>query len=281
MPGNPSESQAVQLSVAIYRGLVRAYPRDFRRDFGEAMVQVFRDACRRASQDGDSLALLSFWGRTLWDYIKSVIEENVKGGTSMTREKFYKLSGWALMLSPFLFVLGFWAASRPEYSPFNAASLPVDRYANTAGAPIAVIGILFSCLGLLGLLLRYTPGWNGARILLALSVVAGLASAVGAVLLDVVDGSWYIFILGLLLQYLFLGIFGILSLRQRPFPRWNGLPLLAFWLPIGMLLSIGFIPTPISNNLVASLWVLSIVMFAGLGYLLQETARQAVSAVAG
>ena len=44
-----NNSQRISVSVWVYRGLLYAYPRSFRREYGEAMVQVFRDLCLRGS----------------------------------------------------------------------------------------------------------------------------------------------------------------------------------------------------------------------------------------
>jgi hypothetical protein len=271
MPGNPNDPQSVRISVSLYSGLVKAYPREFRSEFGTAMVQVFRDSCHRAGQEGNSLAFLSLWVRILIDTFKSIIEEHVTGETHMTREKFYRLSGWALILSPILFAVGFWAASRQEY-PY----LPIDRFADSAGIVLAVAGLLFGSLGLMGLIGRFSPRWKPASILLGLAAFAGLVSAIGAGLLSIVEnGVWYMFMGGLLVQYLLLGAFGILNLQQRHFPRWNGLPLLAFWLPIAALLSSRLIQVAVPTSLLAAGWLLSCIMFVGMGYMLQSTSQEA------
>ena len=60
----------------------------------------------------------------------------------------------------------------------------------------------------------------------------------------------------------------LVNLRRRLLPRWNGLPVLALWFPAAMLLSMGLTPWGITLQIFAVLWVLTCVMFAGLGYLL-------------
>jgi len=50
----------------IYRLLLRAYPPDFRAEYGREMMLVFRDQCR----DGD-VRTLGFWVRVFWDVMRS------------------------------------------------------------------------------------------------------------------------------------------------------------------------------------------------------------------
>ena len=127
-------------------------------------------------------------------------------------------------------------------------------------------------LGIFGMLLRYSPKLDGSGILLGIGALAGLASAVGAILLSVNDSNpwWGLFLLGMAIQYIALAIFGLMNLRRRLLPRWNGLPVLALWFPAAMLLSLGLTPWEITLQIFAVLWVLTCVMFAGLGYLLQS-----------
>ena len=104
---NARDPKSVTFSVHIYRRMISAYPHTFRSEYSQPMLQVFRDSCRQAHQDGGALALSVLWLRTGLDYLKTIVEEYARGGTAMTREKFYKLSGWALMLAAFTFIAGF------------------------------------------------------------------------------------------------------------------------------------------------------------------------------
>ena len=195
----------------------------------------------------------------------------------MTRQKFIKLSGWAMILGAFLFMVGWLAANRPEFNQFNAASLPIDRYANLAGIPLAALGLVLISLGLLGMLLRYGSKAGGSGIWLGVGAVSGLVSAAGTVWMGVDNSGsgWYLFFLGLFFQFSALAIFGVINLRRRLLPRWNGLPLLAgVWLP-GIILLNGLFELTTGTMLDSPqavfnlLWLFSWLMFAGLGYLLQ------------
>ena len=50
----------------VYRLLLRAYPPEFRAEFGHEMELVFRDLCR----DND-VRTLGFWARVVWDVLRS------------------------------------------------------------------------------------------------------------------------------------------------------------------------------------------------------------------
>jgi len=272
------DPQPVIYSVQLYRALLAAYPSEFRTNYAEPMVQVFRDACRRACREGGSVALIALWARTTLDMIMTVIEEHARRGVHMTREKFIKLTGWAMILGAFLFMVGWLAANRPEYNQYNAASLPIDRFANLAGIPLAALGLVLISLGLLGMLLRYGSKAGGSRLWLGLGAVSGLVSAVGAVWMGVDDSGpgWYLFFLGLFFQFSALALFGVVNLRHRLLPRWNGLPLLAgVWLP-GIILLSGLFELTTGTMLDSPqavfnlLWLFSLLMIAGLGYLLQS-----------
>ena len=50
----------------IYRLLLRAYPPDFRAEYGGEMVLLFRDQCRESD-----VRTVGFWARVLWDIARS------------------------------------------------------------------------------------------------------------------------------------------------------------------------------------------------------------------
>jgi hypothetical protein len=271
------------VSTRLYQSLLFVYPSEFRQAYGGPMLQLFRDCSQRALREAGAAGLLSLWGRTMLDTVQTALEEHVQQGVDMSKEKFFKVSGWAMMAGPVLFFIGGWADNRPEYSQFNAASLPIDRYTNHAATPLMFLGLIFMSLGILGMLLRFSPKLDGAGFLLGIGSLAGLVSAVAVVILAVNDGwPWMFFILGMWIQFMALAIFGFVNLRRRLLPRWNGLPVLALWFPAAMFLSLGLIPWEITFQVFAGLWILTCVMFAGLGYLLQSGSQPAgMAATAG
>jgi hypothetical protein len=274
------------VSSRIYKLLLGVYPSEFRREYSSPMQQVFRDCLLRAEREGGPWALAELWARTMLDTVSTAVEEHSRRGVDMSREKFYKLSGWALILGPLLFLIGGWANNRPQYSPFNAAAGPLDRYANAADTPLIVLGLVFVSLGLIGMMLRFSPRLDSSGILLAIGALAGLISAGGVVLMAITPGDdwesvgWFTFLLGLAVQYVALTIFGIITLRRKLLPRWNGLPLLALWMPALLLFSLGIGPWEPGIQVFAYLWILTIIMFAGLGYLLLSSPSSVQKAAA-
>jgi hypothetical protein len=67
----------VALSESIYRKLLRLYPERHRREFGEPMAQLFRDQCRDAWEAGRHAELLKLWTRTLPDFGKTCVGEQI------------------------------------------------------------------------------------------------------------------------------------------------------------------------------------------------------------
>jgi hypothetical protein len=64
------------ISQHVYGLLLRAYPREFRREYGPQMRQVFRDSCRFRRQ-GIKFGLLRVWLTTLIDLIQTAPIEHL------------------------------------------------------------------------------------------------------------------------------------------------------------------------------------------------------------
>lgn len=230
------DSASVTLSVRAYTALLRAYPAAFRADYAEPMAQLFRDSCRRADRQGGPAVLLVLWANTLLDLARTSLEEHSAGGIHMTRSTFIKLSGWALPVGAFALFFGFLANSRPEYDPYNALSLPIDRIANASGEFLIAAGFLLCAVGMAGLLTRYgQAAGQWARYGLGLGAASAVVATAGT-LISVVNPNgpvgWPMFYLGLMLMFVGLLLFGVVCVRRRLLPRWNALPLLtAIWVP--------------------------------------------------
>lgn len=288
---NAHEPKIVTLSVRIYRRMISAYPHSFRSEYSQPMLQVFRDSCRQAYHDGGAPALPVLWARTGLDYLKTIVEEYARGGTAMTREKFYKLSGWGMVLAAVSLLLTF----LPEadrildglYQKFGVPGPPVqhDLYLSlSAGVrslpfPVAILLITF---GLFGLNVRYGDlAGKMARIALGIGITGGIAALVisGLMVIGVEIGRS---VMNICMAFMFAGLFffGIAALRNKPMPRGNGLPILAgVWWPLltvqayvfpQMIQQLNFVPAWISFT------IFSIMGFAlaWLGYVLQADAPQ-------
>ena len=73
------------LSERIYRWLIMIYPREHRREYGELMVQLFRD---RMCRDGKGFRGLWVWVQILLDLCGSALRERIEG-VSMTKRKWF------------------------------------------------------------------------------------------------------------------------------------------------------------------------------------------------
>jgi hypothetical protein len=74
---NNIDSKAVTISVRIYERLLAAYPAQFRREYGPAMAQLFRDQCRDARSSGRGWGLAVLWLRVLPDWAKTSLMEHL------------------------------------------------------------------------------------------------------------------------------------------------------------------------------------------------------------
>ena len=165
----------------------------------------------------------------------------------MTKDKLTRLSGWGMILGTLLFVLGFALDAsqvrlfiyRTFGLPETAAQYNLSRaFADGVGFVIASLGVALITFGILGLQLRY--GKQVSRFgetSLWLSIIGGVVAIV-AVIGFIFFDAWNVFVVGMLSQQLFLGLFGIAALQAKPFPRWNGLPLLAGILPVVVIVSL-------------------------------------------
>src|SRR6185436_6086626 len=71
------DGRAEMLSVQIYQHLLAVYPSEYRREYGPAMAQLFRDQCRDAWRVGRVWGLMGLWLRILPDLIKTSLLEHI------------------------------------------------------------------------------------------------------------------------------------------------------------------------------------------------------------
>ena len=74
----PPTSRDSSLSERLYRLLLLAYPRTFRKEYATEMLLAFRDAYRDTSRQQGTLGVLSLWCDFFYDYIKTVCIEHVR-----------------------------------------------------------------------------------------------------------------------------------------------------------------------------------------------------------
>ena len=158
----------------IYRLLLRAYPPDFRAEYGREMGLLFRDQCRESD-----VGSLGFWARVLWDVARSAPALRAEAWRSrgsestQTTEVIMKLAAMlTLLLGGVIGILNAaveWvAASQQSISGTHEVSLGLGIFAS---ALLLTAGVA---------LLRPTQGGRQAA---RLALFASLVSVVAARLL--------------------------------------------------------------------------------------------------
>lgn len=289
MEKTPNAPRSLIFSTRLYRAMLLIYPSDFRRAYEIPMLQTFRDCCRQALWENGNSGLFILWVRTILDTLQSAIEEHSQRGVDMSKIKFIKLSGWALILGSLALVLSFLASTRPEFNQFSALSQPIDQLANMVEDPLMVMAMLLLAVGFIGLFLQYgQQAGSFGRVSLGLGTLSGVVGVAGAIGLSISDSNpwWSMFFFGLVFEFLGLALFGLANLRQQSMPRGNGLPLMAgLWIPLYVLVSLileqgsgSWVEMPMVVDLV--LFSFTTVGLAGLGYLLQSDSPPAANITA-
>lgn len=222
MNPRPSERNLLDVSVSAYSILLALYPSDFRRDFGQHMVQVFRDVCRDAYRQGGSPGLMMWWLTTLFDLLKTVISEHRKAGVTMSQARFIQWSGWFCLLGGIFFA----ASSISQLQPGS------QTYQLSIAA--LVPGMVLITLGLLGMFLRYNAHINLFGKLALLAALGGAAVAlIGWVLLLAGgDSFWNVFLVGWLLYLAGHSVFGGFAATIHLLPKWNFALLIGSAMPL-------------------------------------------------
>lgn len=278
----------IALSTSVYSILLRGYPRSFRQTYGPHMAQVFRDSCLKAHRQSGPAGLPALWAATLIDWFKSVLEEQLNRDTEMTRIKFVRLGGWALMLAGLIYLLTFLQLDpdRIRIGLYRLFGAPATREAYTqyvtAAEAVGMLAyfcaVLLTAVGLLSLLARY--GERTGRLgsyALGISAASGAVALLGIIaLIAGVETARTIMFYGITVMFAMLFTFGILARRQRIMSRGSALPILAgFWLPFILIraelhhLLTGSWPN-VTFGLSFAMFAAMSLSLAALGYVLQS-----------
>ena len=274
-----TEPRLVTFSTTAYRLLLTFYPNRFRREYGPDMAQVFRDCCLKSYRQSGLPGMLSLWALTLFDWFKSVLDEQLNLDTEMTRTKFIRLSGWGMVLAAVSLLLSF----LPEaeiileglYQTFGApaTSAQHDLYQSLSEGVRSLpfpVAILLITLGLLGLFIGYgEQAGKTAKMALGIGVLGGAAGLVINVwmILGLENGRP---LMNISMAFMFAGLFlfGLVALRVKPMPRGNGLPVLAgFWWPALVIQAYVYPQVTRSLGPEVPLW-LSFTIFTAMGLFL-------------
>jgi hypothetical protein len=91
----------------VYRVLLLAYPKEYRREYGPQMEQAFRDLRREALRRGGGIGLARLWVRVGLDLASSAVVERSEDKEIATRDHMYRPAvGFALAAALILVTVG-------------------------------------------------------------------------------------------------------------------------------------------------------------------------------
>jgi hypothetical protein len=277
----------VALSIAAYRLLLLTYPVRFRSEYGPHMAQAFRDCCLRALRQAGPPGMLSLWSLTLVDWLKSVIEQHLLKGVHMSKARFIRISGWALILGAVALLLATAAAAAvsPASSQYDARYRPTDPFFQLIQTILFPTAVALITTGIAGLYTRYgkETGKLGRSGLIA-GILGGIATfAIMLTLFFAQDGEplWSAMMLAIAIMFGGLALFGFDTLRSRALPRGNYLPLLAgAGFPLVVIASLGYEAVTgrwleISELISAAIFLVTALGLLALGQILRGEALEA------
>lgn len=212
------DAQLLDLSQRVFTRLLVLYPREYRQEYGTQMAQLFKDCSREAVGQSGAAALLILWTATLLDLFKTAFEEHFKELTHMTKEKFTRLGGWALIAGALLLLpllgLGDLETLMGGIGVYLKAGLAAGTMLLLGTGALAMRNALGN------------EGGSNGKNALGFSVAMTVIAAFGGIGLGLgLPGEiwWTLFFFGLVLHLLGIGIFGVLCMQRRTLPKLNWL----------------------------------------------------------
>jgi len=99
----------MSFSQRLFQMSLRAYPRDFRRDYGTHMTQLFRDCWRDEQRNHGAAGIARLWFRTVLDIVRTAPAEQLE---NLGRENSFmsnlRRDALALIGSIAIIVIAFW-----------------------------------------------------------------------------------------------------------------------------------------------------------------------------
>ncbi|MCB9418305.1 MAG: hypothetical protein H6667_00755 [Ardenticatenaceae bacterium] len=220
------------VSERLYEALLYLYPKKFRAVYGQQMCLTFRDACRVAYSRKGTGGLLALWIPTIFDLLKSALEERVQQGViTMSKGRFMTMAGPLTILVGALWLIAclgdimFRIGLKGNEAFLGLIALPFFLF--FVPMVFALIGIRFrfyqfaGSAGKFGLLLSVTGGAGIIVSLLTNILLSGLIPEAGPHLW--VNYAAVFSVLSIRIGFI---LFGVDAQRYRLLPRWNLLPLL-------------------------------------------------------
>ena len=121
-------------SERVYRALLLAYPKEFRREYGSQMKQAFGDLYREARERGGKSGIARLWMLTIPDLARTAVAQRITARADREEATMYdrKLAvvGTLLLLAPLYFV----TASLLKYGPgIGFLFDPLETFLSGAG----------------------------------------------------------------------------------------------------------------------------------------------------
>lgn len=204
----------------------------------------------------------------------------------MSKGKFIRLGGWALMLAGILLWLGF-AASEVPAAKYYSPDDPYEKY-NYYSDPFGGGDVLYEVAPIalvVGSMLFYTIGFHGLRLRfgddsgalgntgLMLATISGAVGTIASIpmMISATEVWWSVWLYSLLLMFGGLFLFGIACLQRKTLPRWNALPMLVGVLLPGLFIAgLAGIPQASLDATSEVIFWITIIGTLALGYLLQR-----------
>jgi hypothetical protein len=224
----------LRISERFYEALLGLYPVKFRMAYGHQMRLTFRDACREAHGHAGVGGLLALWLPTLFDLLKSALEERVQQkDTDMWQKHLTAMASMAGLLWMGIGLL--WVvASIGEFVLLVRWGSP-DSFWDMAWLFPVFVSFILMVPAVAGTWHRYKGAVKGAGKLGLTLMLAGCGGMWIFVLVSIVLGSfgieqetWPDYVIAACVLSLMGGhiLFGIDALKNRLLPRWNVMPLL-------------------------------------------------------
>ncbi|OGO37120.1 MAG: hypothetical protein A2W35_07275 [Chloroflexi bacterium RBG_16_57_11] len=152
----------------------------------------------------------------------------------MSKARFTRISGWALILGAAALLLATAAATSvsPASSQYDARYRPTDPFFQTMQMILFPIAVVLVTVGIAGLYVRFSvESGKVGRLGLILGVLGGIATFAAMfglfITIDNGDPLWMVMMFAIAVMFGGLVLFGVDTLRRRVLPRGNYLPVLA------------------------------------------------------
>ena len=215
-------TRLIDLAVTIYAASLVLYPAAYRRDYGALMVQAFRDCARDAARHSGGIGVVRW---ALWaglDLLASAFAERRRAPVRMSPVAVRQGLLLCLIAGGACFAI----AGYSQLQPFTHNSF---RGVYQVAISFICPAFLLLALGLAGLVWSVWPLSSPVVRLMACAACTGMTVAfaslvVGALIPGDEGWVWHLGMIGFVLHFAALGLFGGLALRPRLMPRWNVVP---------------------------------------------------------